>query len=278
METIDSFGRTSGTVDVIDRHKKKQLWQESSSAAAPPDAGGLPPNWEEHKDATGKVFYYNEITKETSRAKPKGAASPAPSPLGGLPPDGKEHKDPGSGKTLYYTPQLVGWRRCSVQASGISAAAPATLSPCPVSRDSDDDAWSLVSSVSSTPEAQEDMERITGDKLELEKELCKDQAAEKQARLLAEQKHAAALEAERKLQSVLQAMEQLRADHQRVTEEKEEEARLRAEAEMRHAAVAKEMQKLQEDHSRLKANKDAEEKASWLSLVCCRRGSGLAMH
>ena len=161
----------------------------------------MPPNWEEHKDATGKVFYYNEITKETSRAKPKGAASPAPSPLGGLPPDGKEHKDPGSGKTLYYTPQLVGWRRCSVQASGISAAAPATLSPCPVSRDSDDDAWSLVSSVSSTPEAQaagarkdisssgklpkllrsvesmqpwqEDMERITGDKLELEKELCK---------------------------------------------------------------------------------------------------------
>ncbi|CAE7206089.1 unnamed protein product, partial [Symbiodinium necroappetens] len=147
-----------------------------------------------------------------------------------------------------------------VQASGISAAAPATLSPCPVSGDSDDDAWSLVSSVSSTPEAQEDMERITGDKLELEKEPCKDQAAEKQARLLAEQKHAAALEAERKLQSVLQAMEQLRADHQRVTEEKEEEARLRAEAEMMHAAVAKEMQKLQEDHSRLKANKDAEEK------------------
>ena len=36
--------------------------------------GGLPPDWEEHKDpSTGKTFYYNKVTKERSRNMPKEA-------------------------------------------------------------------------------------------------------------------------------------------------------------------------------------------------------------
>ena len=71
--------------------------------------GGLPPDWTEHKDpATGKAYYYNKLTKETTWEKPATAAPKAPSvpaapaAPGGLPLDWTEHKDPATGKAYYY--------------------------------------------------------------------------------------------------------------------------------------------------------------------------------
>ncbi|CAK9055883.1 unnamed protein product [Durusdinium trenchii] len=51
------------------------------------------------------------------------------------------------------------------------------------------------------------------------------------------------------------------ADHQRITQEKEEEARLRQEAQRKHAEVQKDMNKVKEDQRRLQTDKDAEERA-----------------
>lgn len=46
---------------------------------APIAPGGLPPEWTEHKDpATGKVYYYNKITKETSWQRPPGKSGASP--------------------------------------------------------------------------------------------------------------------------------------------------------------------------------------------------------
>ena len=60
-------------------------------------------NWEEHKDPSGKTFYYNNMTKETSWDKSKGAAPPLPPVPGGLPANWKEEKDPFFGISLYYS-------------------------------------------------------------------------------------------------------------------------------------------------------------------------------
>eukprot|EP00434_Breviolum_minutum_P018882 symbB.v1.2.016652.t3/scaffold1274.1/size127343/7 len=85
----------------------------------PLDTGGLPPDWTEHKDpVTGKTYYYNKLTKETTWDKPASrpatsmpsapAAPKAPTvpgalaAPGGLPPDWTEHKDPTTGKAYYY--------------------------------------------------------------------------------------------------------------------------------------------------------------------------------
>ena len=79
-----------------------------SVPGAPVAPGGLPPDWTEHKDpATGKAYYYNKLTKETTWDKPAPAAPkapsvPAPAAPGGLPLDWTEHKDPATGKAYYH--------------------------------------------------------------------------------------------------------------------------------------------------------------------------------
>ena len=90
-----------------------------SVPGAPVAPGGLPPDWTEHKDpATGKAYYYNKLTKETTWDKPAtrpGSSMPsapaapnapsvpgAPIAPGGLPSDWTEHKDPATGKAYYY--------------------------------------------------------------------------------------------------------------------------------------------------------------------------------
>mmetsp|Transcript_3491 Transcript_3491/g.4105 ORF Transcript_3491/g.4105 Transcript_3491/m.4105 type:complete len:334 (+) Transcript_3491:67-1068(+) len=62
-------------------------------------AEALPAGWTEHSDpGSGKNFFYNAGTGETSWERPKAAAG-APSAL----PEGwTEHSDPGSGRVFYY--------------------------------------------------------------------------------------------------------------------------------------------------------------------------------
>eukprot|EP00438_Fugacium_kawagutii_P036517 Skav217608 [mRNA] locus=scaffold2172:225599:227653:+ [translate_table: standard] len=104
---------------------------------APIAPGGLPPDWTEHKDpATGKAYYYNKATKETTwnqpasgpaasmpaaPAAPKAPTVPgAPIAPGGLPPDWTEHKDPATGKAYYYNKitRETCWQRPSAESGG----------------------------------------------------------------------------------------------------------------------------------------------------------------
>ncbi|CAE7345607.1 NEDD4 [Symbiodinium natans] len=107
--------------------------------AAPkaPGAPGAPPapgasDWTEHKDpSTGKTYYYNKLTKETTWDKPAAlAAKPAvPAPLApaGLPPNWEEHKDPTTGKTYYYNKvtKETSWDKPKGAAAPAAPAAPA---------------------------------------------------------------------------------------------------------------------------------------------------------
>jgi len=77
-----------------------------------PPADALPPGWTEHVDPrSGKTYYYNKSTKETSWKKP--SAAPAPPPSDELPPGWAECVDPNSGKTYYYnkTTKETSWKR-----------------------------------------------------------------------------------------------------------------------------------------------------------------------
>jgi len=86
------------------------------AAEADPDA--LPPGWTEHVDPrSGKTYYYNKSTKETSWKKPtaSSAAPAAPAAPAGdeLPPGWAECTDPSSGKVYYYNKSTkeTSWKR-----------------------------------------------------------------------------------------------------------------------------------------------------------------------
>jgi len=75
---------------------------------APMGQGGpasLPPGWEQTQDpSSGKTYYFNRSTNETSWTPP--AAAPAPAPAmeagGSLPPGWEQATDPNSGKPYYF--------------------------------------------------------------------------------------------------------------------------------------------------------------------------------
>ena len=114
---------------------------------APAALGGLPPDWTEHEDpATGKAYYYNKVTKETTWDKPSSrpvtgrpaaaaaepAAPKAPAAPGGLPPDWTEHKDPVTGKAYYYnklTKETTWDKPAARPATGMPSAPAAPKAP-----------------------------------------------------------------------------------------------------------------------------------------------------
>ncbi|KAH8070138.1 ubiquitin protein ligase [Aureococcus anophagefferens] len=104
----------------IAREKAERERAEREKAAAPPRAaGGLPPDWEEQRDAsgrpyyeqrdaTGRPYYVNHRTKTTSWTRPAPApASPAAAPL---PPGWEEQRD-ASGRPYYvnHRTQTTSW-------------------------------------------------------------------------------------------------------------------------------------------------------------------------
>ncbi|CAJ1367050.1 unnamed protein product [Effrenium voratum] len=76
-------------------------------APAPGGYGGgssLPPGWEQTTDpSSGKTYYFNRATNETSWTPPAAHAPPPTMPApGGLPPGWETAQDPNSGKTYYF--------------------------------------------------------------------------------------------------------------------------------------------------------------------------------
>eukprot|EP00913_Durusdinium_trenchii_P012258 g11510.t1 len=65
---------------------------------------GLPPGWESAQDpASGKTYYFNRATNETSWTPPAAPAAPPPAPaMPSLPPGWESAQDPASGKTYYF--------------------------------------------------------------------------------------------------------------------------------------------------------------------------------
>ena len=58
----------------IAREKAEREKAEREKAAAPPRAaGGLPPDWEEQRDASGRPYYVNHRTQTTSWTHPAAA-------------------------------------------------------------------------------------------------------------------------------------------------------------------------------------------------------------
>merc|ERR1719498_182081 len=68
-------------------------------------APALPPGWEQVSDpSTGKPYYCNRTTGESSWTVPAGAPAPAPAPAApaGLPAGWESTTDPATGKTYYF--------------------------------------------------------------------------------------------------------------------------------------------------------------------------------
>jgi len=117
----------SGKVYYYNKKTKKTSWTppepepEPEPAAAEPEpqpepepaADALPPGWTEAVDPrSGKTYYYNKATKETSWKKPTAAAA-APPAADELPAGWAECVDPNSGKTYYYNKatKQTSWKR-----------------------------------------------------------------------------------------------------------------------------------------------------------------------
>ncbi|CAJ1355018.1 unnamed protein product [Effrenium voratum] len=96
---------------------------------APNGAPALPAGWEQITDPSGRLYYCNRGTGETSWTAP---AAPAVSPAGALPPGWEQQTDPSSGRSYYcnratgetsWTPPPAGCAPMS--AAPMSAPAPA---------------------------------------------------------------------------------------------------------------------------------------------------------
>lgn len=100
----------------------------------------LPAGWAEHSDpGSGKTFFYNAATGETSWDRPANPAAAAPvaalpvaaaTPTA-LPAGWAEHADPGSGKVFYHnaTTGETSWDRPQPPVSAVPAAQPAASQP-----------------------------------------------------------------------------------------------------------------------------------------------------
>lgn len=90
----------------------------------------LPDGWAAHLDAaSGRTFYHNAATGETSWEPP---AAPAAAAVAELPPGWAEHMDPGTGKSFYHNAATgeTSWDRpAAAAAPAPAAAAPAALAP-----------------------------------------------------------------------------------------------------------------------------------------------------
>eukprot|EP00928_Gymnodinium_smaydae_P080507 TRINITY_DN64192_c1_g1_i1.p2 TRINITY_DN64192_c1_g1~~TRINITY_DN64192_c1_g1_i1.p2 ORF type:complete len:275 (-),score=66.97 TRINITY_DN64192_c1_g1_i1:152-976(-) len=80
----------------------------SPYGAAPSGGAALPPGWEAVSDpASGKIYYCNRATGESSWTPPAAPAAAPPPPMmapqpGMLPPGWETAQDPASGKTYYF--------------------------------------------------------------------------------------------------------------------------------------------------------------------------------
>jgi len=112
--------------------------KEETPAPAVPESPKLPADWAECKDPkSGKTYYYNKKTKETSWKRPEAepAAAPEPepapptpeSPADALPPGWTEHVDPKSGKTYYYNKSTkeTSWKKPTASAAPAGDELPA---------------------------------------------------------------------------------------------------------------------------------------------------------